>query len=1251
MLKYIFSVLLIAAVWTTVLLLELPLWIAIVATVVILVVLLTVVLYRMAKAKRAAKEIERALQAQADQHAMRARPDLQHDIEAMKAEFMRAVGALKTSKLGGKRPAEALYALPWYMIIGPPGSGKSTALRNSGLRFPYLSKNGGGVQGVGGTRNCQWWMTNDAVILDTAGRYTTEESDRDEWLSFLDMLKRNRTKAPVNGVLAAIAITDLTEVGAERVVAQAREIRARIDEVMNKLEMVVPVYVLFTKCDLLPGFVETFGDLGNNERSQIWGFTFPITKKIRDGAGAFAEHFQELASTVERRALRRMSEERSVEAREKIYAFPQYFEPMRDALAMFVGELFAENIYNESPIMRGCYFTSGTQEGRPIDRIMNAMAEAFGVQPRMQMSYNPQHVEAKSYFLGQLFTKVIFPDRYIAGRSAARIRKTKLVGHGVGAGLMATAAGMAVLPVMSFQDNRELLEETEAAVAKVNEHYAQKQETEDYKPIRIENIEPLRQVERKLFEYEEEGPPIGSRWGMYQGSTMYPPVRDLYFTAVREELLVPIRDMEIRELKRFKNQYGPLSEPAPDADHRAMKDRLRMYLLITKPLDGRPASEPGLDEDQKAWLTERITVLWEKPLEMEGDAATKDQMRNVARAYVEIMATDEGRLFERDDALVDGVRKILRRTDRTQALLAEILEEVDAVDLDLKTLTDTRDAMKNDNRKVRGRFTRQAWDDYLRDRLYQPIGDMLGDEWVLGLSEEEMKQDREKQLEELRSAYFEQYIAEWKQFLQAIYVTQPDSYPSALSTLEDLTRSEPASIKRLCTNLAYHTTLSPPEPEEAEEAADGALEAIEGEATKAIQKKGKVGRVAAEAMRRKKAKDKKRGGDALLKDEYDVAATFEGLVAFGFAAAPPAPEDGPAPPPPSVPVDQYLEVLRELRVAVKAKVETDTPEDTKALVSAVKKAGDTVDSLINDRDNKEWGPTIDKWLRPPIRSLESIARTGAGLDLTKAWCDEVVRPWNKLAKRYPFDPKGREVAMADFIAFYQPETGQVWKFYNTLLTSRVPKRSEGYEIESKGAKVSSAINPKIASFLNRAQDVTTVMFPAGADGVQFEFEVQIEGARKNVGTVSVTELTIDGKILQYKNGPYTWQSVTWPGEDPKQGYLSARGLGTKGEVGPHEGDWGLFRLLEAGTATGDATKDQFKFEWDIRDQDAGIITVRIKPTLDDTPIYGTRARGVEFMQVFRHPDLTPPRQIIVGGPTCGGGGGGGAASQPPAPQE
>ena len=51
----------------------------------------------------------------------------------------------------------------------------------------------GAVAGVGGTRLCDWWFTENAVLIDTAGRYTTQDSDaavdRAGWDAFLDLLK------------------------------------------------------------------------------------------------------------------------------------------------------------------------------------------------------------------------------------------------------------------------------------------------------------------------------------------------------------------------------------------------------------------------------------------------------------------------------------------------------------------------------------------------------------------------------------------------------------------------------------------------------------------------------------------------------------------------------------------------------------------------------------------------------------------------------------------------------------------------------------------------------------------------------------------------------------------------------------------------------------------------------------------------------------------------------------------------------
>src|SRR5271165_3131025 len=107
-----------------------------------------------------------------------------------------------------------LYEQPWYAIIGPPGAGKTTALLNAGLSFPLAAEMGQGpIAGVGGTRMCEWMFTDEAVLIDTAGRYTTQDSDaavdKAGWNAFLSLLKRTRPRQPLNGVIIAIAMSDI----------------------------------------------------------------------------------------------------------------------------------------------------------------------------------------------------------------------------------------------------------------------------------------------------------------------------------------------------------------------------------------------------------------------------------------------------------------------------------------------------------------------------------------------------------------------------------------------------------------------------------------------------------------------------------------------------------------------------------------------------------------------------------------------------------------------------------------------------------------------------------------------------------------------------------------------------------------------------------------------------------------------------------------------------------------------------------
>ncbi len=333
------------------------------------------------------------------------RPDLQ-------AKWKEAVDTLKRSHL--RKYGNPLYVLPWYMVIGRSGAGKTTAIRNAQLSSPFATPSP--TASPGSTVDCDWWFFDNAVILDMAGRYVVgTEADRGEWKDFLKLLARYRRREPLNGLIAAVSVEDLEGLSERELEGQAAAVRARIDELMNVLGVKFPVYVVVTKCDLVQGMVPLMEQLPEARWKEVLGVSRPLSED--SDARSFVERVMDQVT-------RRLGELRDIvlgtSPPGKACSFmllPEEFSRLRGPLAAYLGTLFKETPYQDQPVFRGLYFTSARQEGRPFSRFLAALdipvKELRGAADR-------------SGFLHDFFARVLVEDRALLAPTTQAISWRRL---------------------------------------------------------------------------------------------------------------------------------------------------------------------------------------------------------------------------------------------------------------------------------------------------------------------------------------------------------------------------------------------------------------------------------------------------------------------------------------------------------------------------------------------------------------------------------------------------------------------------------------------------------------------------------------------------------------------------------------------------------------------------------------------------------------------------------------------------------
>ncbi|TFW27719.1 type VI secretion system membrane subunit TssM, partial [Massilia horti] len=487
------------------------------------------------------------------------------EMAQLKERFEHATSVLSRMRFDGAGGKQYLYQVPWYMFIGAPGSGKTTALTRSGLRFP-LAEDGdaAAVKGVGGTRNCDWWFTDEAVFLDTAGRYTTQDSDRKAdaaaWQGFLDLLVKFRPKSPLNGAIVTLNLANLLTQPQAKRAEYADAVRSRLAELYDKLGTRFPVYLLVTKADLLAGFTEYFADLGQEERTQVWGMTFPYHEaQVQgfDAQAAFQAGFADLERRVNAGLTERLRAERDPQRRAAIFGFPQQVSLAGPLVAHFIGQAFMASRFAQQPLLRGVYLTSGTQEGTPLDRVLGTLARTLELEHKLLAA---PAATGKSYFLMRLLREVVFQEAGLAGLNAARERRNRwLLRAGVCAvcvGALALLAGWGA----SYPRNQELVREDGARLrALQTQAAALPAGTADLAP----SLALLDQARALPWGYAESGRevPLALRFGLFQGDKLGEQSVTLYRRLLRDVLLARIAlrlEEQLRQGAKGESQYEAL---------------------------------------------------------------------------------------------------------------------------------------------------------------------------------------------------------------------------------------------------------------------------------------------------------------------------------------------------------------------------------------------------------------------------------------------------------------------------------------------------------------------------------------------------------------------------------------------------------------------------------------------------------------------------------------------------------------------
>lgn len=703
---------------------------------------------------------------------------------ALQEKFKKAFASSKNLK-------KRLTDIPWFMIIGAPGSGKTTLLANSGLEFPLADASKDGIaslRGVGGTKNCDWWIGENAVLLDTAGRYTTQDSyrevDENAWHKFLKLLKKYR-KRPLSGLIVSLDMTDLLSSNEYELNQKIKQLQQRVSELNNFYNTRFPVYLVITKSDMLAGFSQFFESFSHAEREQVLGITFTEEASINATVQSeFASKYSDLCNSLSRRKWARMSVERDDSKKSLLYLFTEQLSSLQSVLHRVVSQLASvqSNDQNslDTGLLRGLYFTSGTQTGAPIDRMAARVSQVLGLQINRQAAW---HNDQRSYFIKDVLEKIMMVEADVLGTLSRFEKRMKAIKLSLSATCCIATLALSTALFVSYQNNRDFLLNAQNSVDEWRERHADVGNTQtlsnrtnfisDLSNATLPALNDLLGLKNVLMSYEQEH---FSSLGLNQASS------------IDEAIDAAHLRIALRQILPFAKQQME-AMLVDESDLARQYQSLKTYLMM------------GDDSYRdNRFITDVFQTQFTQFL-LSKAVLDEQQVEQLSR-HLQLLVTSNMGLESLNESLINEARKSLRALPLSEIYYQQLKSQytgADASYFSMSQLAGTHwrsvfsvsvDEIDTVPHFFSPEFLKSDFDQVLNKH----IDNSLDESWVLG---QDSLVDRETMQTEITAKYIDDYIDTWQNLLDSASIKTSTSISAMNNDLRRLAQSNSAIFSLL----------------------------------------------------------------------------------------------------------------------------------------------------------------------------------------------------------------------------------------------------------------------------------------------------------------------------------------------------------------------------------------------------------------------------------------------------------------------